>query len=114
MVLSLRDAHPAWGGRKLRRRLQDLGHEALPSASTLTGILRRNGRLDALQSARHTAWRRFEHDAPNLLWQMDFKGHFTAGAQRCHPLTVLDDHSRLMRCALKPAPVNRLSRFKAN
>lgn len=94
LVLSLRDAHPAWGGRKLRRRLQDLGHEALPSASTLTGILRRNGRLDALQSAKHTAWRRFEHDAPNLLWQMDFKGHFAAGAGRCHPLTVLDDHSR--------------------
>ena len=25
---------------------------------------------------------------------MDFKGHFAAGAGRCHPLTVLDDHSR--------------------
>jgi hypothetical protein len=25
---------------------------------------------------------------------MDFKGHFAAGDGRCHPLTVLDDHSR--------------------
>ena len=25
---------------------------------------------------------------------MDFKGHFPTGAGRCHPLTVLDDHSR--------------------
>src|SRR4029077_17492874 len=28
------------------------------------------------------------------LWQMDFKGHFPMAAGRCHPLTVLDDHSR--------------------
>ncbi|NIR98045.1 MAG: transposase family protein, partial [Gammaproteobacteria bacterium] len=26
--------------------------------------------------------------------QMDFKGHFALDAGRCHPLTVLDDHSR--------------------
>lgn len=25
---------------------------------------------------------------------MDFQGHFAAGPGRCHPLTVLDDHSR--------------------
>jgi hypothetical protein len=25
---------------------------------------------------------------------MDFKGHFAIGDRRCHPLTVLDDHSR--------------------
>jgi hypothetical protein len=29
------------------------------------------------------------------LWQMDFKGHFPFfNGARCHPLTVLDDHSR--------------------
>jgi transposase InsO family protein len=94
LALSIRDAHPAWGGRKIKRRLEDLGHEALPSVSTLTQILRRNGRLDAAESAKHTAWKRFEHDAPNRLWQMDFKGHFALGTGRCHPLTVLDDHSR--------------------
>lgn len=93
-VLSMRDAHPAWGGRKIRRRLQDLGHTALPSVSTLTEILRRHGRLDTAESAKHTAWQRFEHAAPNRLWQMDFKGHFAIGTGRCHPLTVLDDHSR--------------------
>ena len=29
---------------------------------------------------------------------MDFKGHFAVGAARCHPLTVLDDHSRFNLC----------------
>ena len=38
---------------------------------------------------------RFERVEPNDLWQMDFKGHFELGSgSRCHPLTVLDDHSR--------------------
>ena len=94
LILSLRDAHTAWGGRKLKRRLEDLGHTGLPSPSTVTAILRRHHRLDAAESAKHKAWQRFEHDTPNDLWQMDFKGHFATDNGRCHPLTVLDDHSR--------------------
>jgi len=92
-ILRLRDAHPAWGGRKLRRRLVDLGHAA-PAASTITAVLRRHGRLEPAAAAAHAPCVRFERDAPNALWQMDFKGHFAAGLARCHPLTVLDDHSR--------------------
>ena len=74
-VVSLRDAHPAWGGRKLRARLERLGHHEVPTPSTITGILRRHRRLDPRQSDKHTAWQRFEHPVPNDLWQMDFKGH---------------------------------------
>lgn len=94
-VLALRREHPAWGGRKLRRRLQDLEYSAVPSASTITEILRRDGQLDQRAGAEQANVQRFEHAAPNDLWQMDFKGHFamTRGG-RCHPLTVLDDHSR--------------------
>jgi len=94
LIVSMRDEHPAWGGRKIKRRLEDLGHDPLPSPSTLTEILRRHQRLNPAESAQHTAWQRFEHDAPNRLWQMDFKGHFATEKVRCHPLTVLDDHSR--------------------
>lgn len=102
-VLALRDEHPAWGGRKLRHRLGPPGTASLPSASTITAILRRHGRLDPAESAKHTAWQRFEHEAPNDLWQVDFKGHVPLVHGRCHPLTVLDDHSRfaigLVACA---------------
>jgi transposase InsO family protein len=95
LVLQLRDRHPAWGGRKLRARLLALGQPDVPAASTLTAILRRHGRLDGPRAGQERAWRRFEHAAPNDLWQMDFKGHFgLTGGGRCHPLTVLDDHSR--------------------
>ena len=94
-VLALRREHPAWGGRKLRRRLQDLQEIAVPAARTITEILRRHGPLDERDGAGKPNVQQFEHAAPNDLWQMDFKGHFamTRGG-RCHPLTVLDDHSR--------------------
>src|SRR5690606_26037252 len=43
-VLAVRDAHPAWGARKIARRLLDLG-QAPPAASTVHAILARNGRI---------------------------------------------------------------------
>lgn len=93
-VLRVREEHPAWGGRKIRARLLHQGWTAVPAASTITAILRRHGLIDPEESAKRQAWRRFEAAAANDLWQMDFKGHFAAARGRCHPLTVLDDHSR--------------------
>jgi transposase InsO family protein len=95
LVLGVRDKHPSWGGRKIRRRLQDLGHAAAPSASTITAILHEADRIDPLDSAARRAWQRFERPEPNDLWQMDFKGHVKlASGKPCHPLGVIDDHSR--------------------
>lgn len=93
-VTGLKEKHPAWGGRKLKGRLKTLGHEAVPAASTITEILRRNGWIDPTEALKHRGFIRFEHAAPNDLWQMDFKGNFPILNGRCHPLTVLDDHSR--------------------
>jgi transposase InsO family protein len=102
-VIALRQKHPAWGCRKLRRRLRDLGHQFVPSASTITAILRRHQLLDPKESVKHQAFQRFERAAPNELWQMDFKGEFQLLRGRCYPLTILDDHSRfavgLQACA---------------
>lgn len=109
-VVALRTQHPAWGGRKLRARLSVLApQQALPAASTITVLLRRQGLLaagDATARRTVSAPQRFSHPAPNDLWQMDFKGHLpltTPPGARCHPLTVLDDHSRfalgLLACA---------------
>jgi transposase InsO family protein len=92
-VLAVRDKHPAWGARKIAHVLQR-DEQLVLAASTVNGILKRHGRISDQASAAATPWHRFEHEMPNPLWQMDFKGHFPAGEQRCHPLTVLDDHSR--------------------
>jgi transposase InsO family protein len=96
-VLEARDLHPAWGGRKLHHWLDRQGAIEVPAPSTITAILRRHGRLEGGAEAPPPGrnWIRFEHPAPNDLWQMDFKGEFAlAGGGLCFPLTVLDDHSR--------------------
>jgi transposase InsO family protein len=93
-ILTLRDANPAWGGRKLARVLRDRGVAGVPSPSTVTEVLRRHGKLDPVEALKHRPVQRFERSAPNELWQMDFKGHFAMDRGRCHPLTVLDDHCR--------------------
>ena len=95
LVVDLRREHPTKGGHVLARMLEDRGHERVPSKSTITAILRRHGLIEPSESAKHEPYKRFEHDEPNDLWQMDFKGHIPMrGGGRCHPLTVLDDHSR--------------------
>lgn len=97
LIVATRQRFPTWGGRKLKVYLQAQGHCDLPSASTITAILRRHNLLDPTQSAKHRPYRRFEMEHPNQLWQMDFKGHFACGdGTHCHPLTILDDHSRYL------------------
>lgn len=91
-VVAIRTRHPAWGGRKIARVLVDRGLGEL-APSTVTSILKRNGLVEPLgREARQ--YQRFEHEQPNALWQMDFKGDFGTLQGRCHPLTILDDHSR--------------------
>jgi len=92
-VLAVRAGHPAWGGRKIAAVLRRQGLAA-PSPSTVTDILRRHGVELGAFGGGETAFIRFEHEAPNDLWQMDFKGHVPLRSGRLHPLTVLDDHSR--------------------
>jgi transposase InsO family protein len=83
-----------WGGRKIQCRLKNLGYSQVPAPSTISGILKRHGLIDPKESARRELPQRFERERPNELWQMDFKGHIALRSGRCHPLTVLDDHSR--------------------
>ncbi len=93
-VIELRKTHTSWGGRKIKKRLHQMGLTYVPAASTITCILTRHGMIDAVEAVKHKPYLRFEANAPNDLWQMDFKGHFACHEGRCHPLSVLDDHSR--------------------
>jgi transposase InsO family protein len=96
-VLAVRDAHPAWGARKIARCLEREGMSP-PAVSTVHQILRRSDRIKAPPGGA-AASQRFEMPAPNLLWQMDFKGWIRLGNDsQCHPLTVVDDHSRYDLC----------------
>lgn len=108
-VLRVRDAHPAWGARKIVRCLAREGFDP-PADSTAHAILVRHGRVAAPAGTPGQAYRRFEKEAPNMLWQMDFKGwvELVNGA-RCHPLTMLDDHSRYALCLAACADEQRIT-----
>lgn len=94
-IVQTRLSHPAWGGRTIRAALEASGVEGLPSSKTCSNILKRNGLIDPAESAKHTAFQRFEKAHCNDMWQTDFKGDFLLGdGVRCYPLTILDDHSR--------------------
>jgi transposase InsO family protein len=81
-----------WGGAKLAAVLAAGGTRV--AARTIDRIIAREG-LTRSDTSPAPARRRFEADAPNDLWQLDAKGHYPlAGGARCHPLSVLDDHSR--------------------
>jgi len=98
-IVELRHKYPTWGARKIAARLDVLGELEVPAVSTIHAVLKRNGLIVALSPEKQSAWRRFEHEAPNQLWQMDFKGWFaTDDGSHCHSLTVLDDHSRYVVC----------------
>jgi transposase InsO family protein len=94
-VLRIRaDSNNAWGGRKIAHVLKREGAVAVPAPSTITQILRRHGQLEQRTTEHPGPYQRFEREQANELWQMDFKGHFATGRGRCHPLTIIDDHSR--------------------
>ena len=80
-----------WGGEKLAVLLAAEGVPLAPR--TIDRIIQREGwtRTDAAPAA---APHRFVHAAPNDLWQMDAKGAYPLAQGRCHPLSIVDDHSR--------------------
>jgi transposase InsO family protein len=97
-IVALRDAHPAWGARKIAHRLKR-DRQAVPAVSTVHEILRRYDRVTEPPGKPGQPYIRFEKEAPNQLWQMDFKGHSPLeDGVSCHPLTMLDDHSRFSLC----------------
>ncbi len=96
-ILEVRDAHPAWGARKIARCLERSSGYS-PAPSTVHAVLVRHGRIVAPPGGAKASLR-FEKDAPNRLWQMDFKGWIRLeNGVCCHPFTVVDDHSRYTPC----------------
>lgn len=110
-IVEARHAHPTWGPRKLRRRLQ-LDFPALqwPAISTVGDVLARHGLVKPRRrrSAVPPASAPLAHcRAPNEVWSADFKGQFRlANRQWCYPFTLSDNHSRyLLACCGMRGPL---------
>ena len=89
-VVELRE-QTGWGAKKLHVVLRDEQGLEVP-VRTIHRILERRGRIG---NKVHTpAPGRFERSLPNELWQMDTKGQYPLPQGECHPLSIVDDHSR--------------------
>ncbi len=82
-----------WGTRIIKKLLDDEGIDLAPA--TISRILKRSGLINS-KPCHRPALKRFERERPNELWQMDFKGYYRTSEGKCHPLTILDDHSRFL------------------
>lgn len=91
-VVALRKQYPDWGARKLVELLKR-EQLAIPRITVHRILLRKGLVLD--RDRHRPAIQRFQREAPNQLWQMDFKG-MPMTRPGCLPLMVLDDHSRYL------------------
>jgi transposase InsO family protein len=91
-VVELRRRY-GWGAKKLVILLAREGIAL--RVVTVNRILQRRGLLVA-QECHQPATQRFEREAPNQLWQMDFKGPWEVAEGHCYPLSILDDYSRYL------------------
>jgi putative transposase len=100
-IVKLRRAHPTWGPRKLKARLEwNDPSIKWPAASTIGDVLMREGlvtprrvreRIDPMTAP-------FSHALePNDVWSIDFKGWWRTGdGGRIEPLTLSDAVSRYL------------------
>lgn len=100
ILVAARRRHPTWGPKKLKDVLEKRLGRVLPAASTIGGVLARNGLVEPRKQrprsrARPTGLR--EALAPNDVWCIDYKGQFKLGDRSlCYPLTITDQFSRFI------------------
>ena len=125
LIVSLREARPSWGPRKIVAKLK-LQHPDLawPAASTAGEVLKRAG----LVHGRRRRWRAPQRldaltapERANQVWGVDHKGWIRLGdGTRCEPLTVTDILSRYLlkvcppQARVRKKPGRCLSRLSRN
>ena len=100
-IIACRRKHPTFGPKKIKAVLtRERATVAWPAASTMGGILKRAGLIEARARRRKVlpqAEIAAADLAPNAEWAIDFKGWFrTADNVRCDPLTLTDTASRYL------------------
>ena len=101
-ILSLREKHPTWGPKKLRRILKGQSPSlSWPAASTIGELLKREGCVTPRPKRRSVGLpidsALTKPSAPNDVWSADFKGEFRLrDGSYCFPLTVQDASSRYL------------------
>jgi len=117
-MVRLKQAHRAWGPRKIRALYQRVHGGCVPSESSFKRVLERAGLVEKRRRRRRTQAGRLANGrqatAPNEVWTVDFKGwwHDRQG-RRCEPLTVRDEFSRYV-LELRAMPDARTETVRAS
>jgi transposase InsO family protein len=99
LLVATRRAHPTWGARKLKQRLE-VTHPGVhtPSSFTIQSWLKQAGLIQPRRPRRRvvlTPTGLTQPKEPNDVWATDFKGQFRLGnGTLCYPLTATDLNSR--------------------
>ena len=67
------------------------------SRETINNVLARNNQNGYQHEFKR--WKFFRAQAPDELWQIDFKGPFSVGGKKYWFLVCIDDYSRFIVCA---------------
>jgi len=98
-IVSIRQAHPRWGGVTIREILKRRNNcQAIPSSRTIDRILNRCGLVKTRKRGKRRKYspeQVIRPKGPNDVWTVDFKGWWcTKDGNRCLPLTLRDEYSR--------------------
>jgi transposase InsO family protein len=100
-IVKEREAHPTWGGLKIRSLLLNrFAEKDVPSIRSIERVLSRCG----LVKKRRNRLKRYVTDSkvmkpkkPNDIWTVDFKGQWRMqNGNYCFPLTIRDLYSRMI------------------
>ena len=103
-ICHLRKTHPRWGARRIHAELTRTGIQA-PAVSSIHQALRRNHLVATQPPRRQKAFKRFQREISNDLWQIDATQVRLVTEKKVWVLDMIDDHSRYLLSALaSPAP----------
>ena len=91
-VLAMRD-EKGWGADKIHEVIAKKGVRL--AAITIHRILGRHDKIKPESRVQQTT-KRFARESCNELAQMDYKGEYVGRAEKCYPLSLLDDCSRYL------------------
>ena len=105
-LIRIKNAHLAWGPKKIREiYAKAFPQKATPSLSSVKRILDKAGLVKQRKTRPPASsdcprmQRQIQAEAPNDVWNIDFKGWWKSDGEICEPFTVRDRYSRKILCA---------------
>jgi transposase InsO family protein len=98
-ICTLRKSHPRWGARRIHAELERAGFTP-PAVSSIHQALRRNHLVADQAPRRRKAFKRFQREISNDLWQIDATQVRLVNSRKAWALDMIDDHSRYLLSAV--------------